>query len=114
MLTNKTAENLYHNFAKNLPIIDYHCHLPPDEIAQNRKFRNIDETTDVLSFPMQEEKRTDAPFVDPPDEILRLGDILISYPQVVEDASVENKLVDEKIDELIRHSMDHLLGIHHE
>ena len=80
----------------------------------NRKFRNIDETTDVLSFPMQEEKRTDAPFVDPPDEILRLGDILISYPQVVEDASVENKLVDEKIDELIRHSMDHLLGIHHE
>ena len=43
LLTNKTAENLYHNFAKDLPIIDYHCHLPPNEIAQNRKFRNITE-----------------------------------------------------------------------
>lgn len=80
----------------------------------NKKFRNLDETTDVLSFPLLEEKRTDAPFIDPPDEILRLGDILISYPQAVEDASVENKLVDEKIDELVRHSMGHLLGIHHE
>jgi len=41
LLTNKTAENLYHNFAKDLPIIDYHCHLPSDEIAQNKKFGNI-------------------------------------------------------------------------
>lgn len=80
----------------------------------NKIFRGIDETTDVLSFPLQEEKRADAPFIDPPDEILRLGDILISYPQAVDDAGVEDKLVDEKIDELVRHSMDHLMGIHHE
>jgi len=41
LLENKTAEILYHEYAKDQPIIDYHCHLPPDEIAQNRQFANI-------------------------------------------------------------------------
>ncbi|OOG77739.1 glucuronate isomerase [Algoriphagus sp. A40] len=35
------AKILYHDYAKNLPIIDYHNHLPPAEIAQNRQFENI-------------------------------------------------------------------------
>ena len=33
MLQGKVARRLYHDFVKELPIIDYHCHLPPDEIA---------------------------------------------------------------------------------
>lgn len=41
LLQNKIAERLYHNYAKNLPIIDYHNHLPVKEIAENRKFDNI-------------------------------------------------------------------------
>ncbi len=41
MLQNKTAEELYHNHASKMPIIDYHCHLPVREIAENRKFDNI-------------------------------------------------------------------------
>jgi glucuronate isomerase len=41
LLENKTAEYLYHNYAKHLPIIDYHCHLPVDEIATNKKFENL-------------------------------------------------------------------------
>lgn len=41
LLENKTAENLYHNHAKKLPIIDYHCHLPVNEIAENRNFENL-------------------------------------------------------------------------
>jgi glucuronate isomerase len=41
LLENRTAEILYHEYAKNQPIIDYHCHLPPDEIAKNKQFRNI-------------------------------------------------------------------------
>ena len=41
LLKNKFAQNLYHGFAKDLPIIDYHNHLPPAEIAFNRKFENI-------------------------------------------------------------------------
>lgn len=43
MLHGKTAERLYHTYAKDLPIIDYHCHLSPAMIAENHKFRNITE-----------------------------------------------------------------------
>jgi glucuronate isomerase len=43
MLNNKTAVDLYHNYAKEMPIYDYHCHLSPKEIAENKKFKNITE-----------------------------------------------------------------------
>ena len=41
LLQSPTAIELYHGFAKEMPIIDYHCHLPPDQIAQDIKFNNI-------------------------------------------------------------------------
>lgn len=41
LLETKTAQELYHEHAKDLPIIDYHCHLPPDEIAGDRQFDNL-------------------------------------------------------------------------
>jgi len=41
LLNNKTAQHLYHDFAKDMPIIDYHNHLPPDEIAADKNFENI-------------------------------------------------------------------------
>jgi glucuronate isomerase len=41
LLHNKTAVELYHDYAKAQPIIDYHCHLPPKEIAENKKFVNL-------------------------------------------------------------------------
>ena len=41
LLNTKTACTLYHQYAESLPIIDYHCHLPPAEIADNRQFENI-------------------------------------------------------------------------
>lgn len=40
MLKNETAKKLYNDFAKDLPIIDYHCHLSPQMIAENYKFKN--------------------------------------------------------------------------
>ena len=43
MLQTKTAEKLFHNHAERLPIIDYHCHLVPKEIAEDHKFRTITE-----------------------------------------------------------------------
>ena len=43
LLTNKTAERLYHDYAKKMPILDYHCQLDPREIAENKKYRNITE-----------------------------------------------------------------------
>jgi len=41
LLKNKTAETLYHDYAKALPIIDYHCHLPQQQIADDINFENI-------------------------------------------------------------------------
>ncbi len=43
LLGNKTAEKLYHSYAKQMPIIDYHCHLLPQQIAQDHQFKNITE-----------------------------------------------------------------------
>jgi len=41
LLSSKPAEVLYHEYAKNMPIFDYHCHLPVQEIAENRNFLNL-------------------------------------------------------------------------
>ncbi len=41
LLHSETARRLYHDYAKNLPIIDYHNHLPPNEIAEDKIFSNI-------------------------------------------------------------------------
>src|SRR3712207_9534922 len=41
ILQSDTAQQLYHGFAKEMPIIDYHCHLPPAQIASDHQFENI-------------------------------------------------------------------------
>lgn len=43
LLNNKTAQRLYHDYAKQMPIIDYHCHLSPQQIAEDKQFKNLTE-----------------------------------------------------------------------
>lgn len=43
LLQNKTAEQLFHEYAKLQPIIDYHNHLPPQEVVENKQFANMTE-----------------------------------------------------------------------
>lgn len=43
LLENKYAIELYHNYASKMPIIDYHCHLSPEDIANDRIFNNLSE-----------------------------------------------------------------------
>lgn len=43
MLKSKTASELYHNFAENMPIFDYHCHLMPSMMLEDKEFSNIGE-----------------------------------------------------------------------
>ncbi|MBV4438324.1 glucuronate isomerase [Clostridium tyrobutyricum] len=43
LLSTPTAVKLFHDYAKDMPIIDYHCHLSPKEIYENKKFKNITE-----------------------------------------------------------------------
>ncbi len=41
ILETETAKKLYHEFAADLPIIDYHCHISPQEIAEDKQFKNM-------------------------------------------------------------------------
>ena len=41
LLSTETAKHLFHDYAADMPIIDYHCHLSPQEIFEDRKFDNL-------------------------------------------------------------------------
>ena len=41
LLQTEAARELYHGYARQMPIIDYHCHLPPDQIAADKQFDNL-------------------------------------------------------------------------
>ena len=43
LLETETARHLYHDYAAPLPIIDYHCHIPPREIYEDRRFESLDQ-----------------------------------------------------------------------
>ena len=43
MLKNETARHLFHTYSEDMPIIDYHCHIPPKEIYEDRRYNNIAE-----------------------------------------------------------------------
>ena len=43
MLSSETAKILYHETAKSMPLIDYHCHINPKDIAEDKKYANIAE-----------------------------------------------------------------------
>lgn len=75
----------------------------------NKQYRNKEGTTNILSFPLAEGKQSHLP-----NDITRLGDIIISYPMVIKEAAEYEMLVDERINELVKHGMLHLLGLHHE
>jgi len=68
----------------------------------NKKWRNLDEPTTVLSFALEE----------PRDEkgILRIGDIVISYPESRQIAQEENLTMDQAIEKLLIHGLNNLFG----
>lgn len=86
----------------------------------NKRYRGLDSTTDVLSFALEDSSPASIKhlprigFIQAADKILRLGDIVISYPQALEDASLDGISVDDEIKGLVEHGLDHLLGIHHQ
>src|ERR1700754_4963528 len=41
LLNTKAAQQLYHDYAREMPVIDYHCHLPPQQIASDHQFGNL-------------------------------------------------------------------------
>lgn len=75
----------------------------------NKKYREKEGTTNILSFPLAEGEPSKLP-----TGVTRLGDIVISYPMVIKEAARDEVLVDERVTELVRHGMLHLLGLHHQ
>ena len=64
----------------------------------------------VLSFPESEVKKK---FIYPEDS-MRLGEIVLCYPFLVDEAKKDNMLIDDKVVDLIEHGALHLLGQHHD
>lgn len=76
-----------------------------------KKYLDDGNDHEVLSFPLEENHKAS---VDNSGELLRLGDVVISWPKVLELAAAENIYVDEKLAFLVSHGVEHLLGKHHE
>jgi len=71
----------------------------------NLKYRQIDSTTDVLSFPAGE--------IDPDTSAVYLGDVIISLPRAAEQASTEGHPIMDELQLLVVHGILHLLGYDH-
>ncbi len=82
----------------------------------NKKYRDEDRPTDVLAFYMTpSSEETGAPaFITPPDGMLHLGEVIISYPQAVIQAKEHGHSVRREMAILIIHGVLHLLGYDHD
>jgi len=80
----------------------------------NQEYRGVDEPTDVLSFALVERKPGSSPFITPPDGLLHLGEVVISYPQAARQAEENNHQLEEEIALLVIHGVLHLLGYEHD
>jgi len=91
--------------------------IPGQERMQqlNREYRGKDRPTDVLSFSMSESRdQEDDGFISPPDGIIHLGEIVISYPQAALQAEERSHSIREEVAVLIIHGVLHILGYDHE
>lgn len=69
---------------------------------------------EVLAFPLEEdEKRKSAGNGDSSQEVLRLGDVVVCWPKVLDLAARDDVMVDDKLAFLVSHGVEHLLGKHH-
>jgi probable rRNA maturation factor len=80
----------------------------------NRDYLGRDEPTDVLAFSAREEAKNLPPFVQPPDGVLHLGEVIIAYPQAVAQAEEYKHSLKREMATLIVHGVLHLLGYEHD
>ncbi len=78
----------------------------------NRLYRDVDSPTDVIAFYTTQTEAEE--FVLPDDGVTHLGDIVISYPQAVEQAQEEGHSTIQELTLLVIHGLLHLLGYDHE
>jgi probable rRNA maturation factor len=76
----------------------------------NRRYRGIDEPTDVLSFGLESAE----PFVSPPDGVHRLGEVIVSFPMAERQAQEAGRALEAELAHLVVHGVLHLLGYNHQ
>ncbi|MBR3961435.1 MAG: rRNA maturation RNase YbeY [Clostridia bacterium] len=79
-------------------------------LKMNKKFRNIDNSTDVLSFPLGENGVYD---INPETGTMQLGDVVISVEHAFAQADLYGHTIEREVAFLTVHSMLHLLGYDH-
>lgn len=90
-------------------------------VVGQRKMKDLTKTYlgdatkhEILTFPFEEvSNQAIRGFINPPDGILRLGDVVLCWPYVLEAATFDDIMVDEEIYFLTAHGVEHLLGEHH-
>ncbi len=108
----RRACNATLNYEKFTDNAEVEVSIVTDEMIReiNNRFRNIDDSTDVLSFPLGENGIYD---INPETENLMLGDIVISIDHALHQADLYGHSVEREIAFLTVHSMLHLLGYDH-
>ena len=74
----------------------------------NKKYRKINKSTNVLSFPQNEER-----FINKKTSKIILGDIVISLEKIIKESKIQNKLSSDHLTHMVIHSLLHLLGFNH-
>ncbi len=82
----------------------------------NRDYRGKNQPTDVLSFSMSAQKEGEEAlaFISPPDDLVHLGEVIISYPQAVLQSGESRHSIAVEMAALIVHGVLHILGYDHE
>lgn len=80
----------------------------------SKKYLKDDLDHEVLAFPYEDLAQMTKGFINPPDEFLRLGDIVLCWPQMVILAARDESMVEDEVYMLTAHATEHLLGKHHE
>jgi probable rRNA maturation factor len=82
----------------------------------NREYRGVDEATDVLSFALTEAEGGESfpAFIMPPDGVVHLGEVVVSYPRAVKQASEHGRELNDELAWLVVHGVLHLVGYDHD
>lgn len=101
-------------FKTNGIVSDAECHVSfvgeaKMKVLGKKYYRKDNRIHNVFSFVESETKDWKHP-----NNTMQLGEIVVCFPIVLKEAKTENKLIEEKVLELVGHSALHLLGIHHE
>jgi probable rRNA maturation factor len=74
----------------------------------------VDRTTDVIAFALSERSTKDERFVSPQDDVIHLGEVIISYPQTKRQAEEQRHSLERELALMVAHGVLHLLGYDHE